>query len=213
MFAGLAYNKTDNKWYYRGIKDSVEGIYDLKEALGLGIADISELQAALDDLVPKEEGKGLSENDLTDALKSSIDDAVAHMAIENIHLPPDGVTIQQSGDDALEVITAAIIAMFSADLPLEIDEAGNITLAIDEATLDVVEGKLTVIAGPADAKLSFVEETGILSVDPAGASSVDLSSLAAGEGVDLSGYVKKTGETSQTVEGDLKVTGEVEPFA
>ena len=189
-------------------------IYDLREALHLGILDIEDLQTALDALVPKEEGKGLSENNLTDALKTVIDNASSHLNVENIHLPPDGISIQQSENDALEVIPDWIRDLFSADLPLALDANGKITLAIDETTLDIIDGKLTVIAGPeGGAKLSFASETGVLSVDPEGDSSVDLSSLAAGEGVDMSNYVKKTGELTQTIEGDLLVTGEVEPYA
>jgi uncharacterized protein (TIGR02145 family) len=200
--------------YNNTVEYDIDYIYDLKEALHLGIVDITGLQTILDSLVVKEEGKGLSENDLTDDLKEMIDTAESHMNIENIHIPPDGISIQQSDDDALEVIPEWIRDLFSADLPLALDENGKITLAIDETTLDIIDGKLTVIGGgDGGAKLSFVPETGILSVDPGGDSSVDLSSLAAGEGVDLSNYVKKTGELTQTVEGDLKVTGEVEPFA
>jgi hypothetical protein len=198
--------------WYDNIPEAIDYIYNLKEALDLGIADISELQAALDALVPAVAGKGLSTNDLTDDLLQNIADAVSHMAIENIHLPPDGVTIQENNDNqSLEVIKAAIVEMFAGVLPLSIDEEGNISLAIDDATLAVVDGKLTVI-GSADTKLAFDPETSMLSINPAGATEVDLSSLGGGGSVDLSNYVKKTGATSQTIEGDLITTGDMEAY-
>jgi len=209
MIGGFAYNKTDNKWFYRGESQ----IYELKESLSLTIADVDQLTEALGGLEPKQAGKSLSENDLTDALVTDIGNAASHIATENIHLPPDGISIQQSDDDALEIIASYIIGLFSATLPLAIDVNGNITLAIDETTLDIVDGKLTVIAVPSGTLLSFDEGTGVLAVDALGTETVDLSSLSVPGGtVDLSNCVKKTGEASQTIEGDLIVTGECEAF-
>jgi hypothetical protein len=205
MPGGFAYNLTDNLWYYRG----GDTIYELKDALSIGIADISGLLEDIGSLQPKETGKGLSTNDLTNDMVAAIAAATAHINIENIHLPPDGVSIDQSSDDALEVIPSWIRGLFSADLPLAIDSDGKITIAIDDTTLAIVDGKLTVIGGGGgDSKLKFDTGTNVLSVDPTGASSVDLSSLVSG-GADLSNFVKKTGESSQTIEGDLLVTGEI----
>jgi uncharacterized protein (TIGR02145 family) len=195
-------------------------VMDIWEALALEIFDITGLYNALKNLVPKEAGKGLSENDFTDELKAIVEAAEAHMAIPNPEvIPPDNVSIEQSYNNKLAVKPSWILALLklaTSLAPLRYnDEDGSVYLDIDENTLAIVDGKLTVIGGEGSVttKLTFTPETGILAVDPDGESEVDLSSLAAGEGVDLSNYLKKTGESSQTVEGDLKVTGEVEPYA
>ena len=210
MVGGWAYNMTDNKWYYRGSS----AIYELKECLDLEISDVNGLSEALAGKITSEEGKGLSENDLTDELKALYDAAVAHMAITDIHLEPDGVTIEKNGDDKLAVIASAIIALFSADIPIGIDGDGKISLAIDTDTLEIIDGKLSIKPSeiPGASKLSFDDDTNILSVDPDGAGSVDLSSLGGGGAVDLSNYVKKTGETSQTIQGNINITGEAGAF-
>lgn len=209
MIGGWAYNKTDNKWFYRGSA----AIYELKECLNLGISDISGLSDALAAKVAKQAGQGLSDNNLTDALKTAYDQAYAHSQEVDIHLPPDGVTIEDNSGK-LSVIASAIIALFSADLPISIDENGKFTLAIDSDVLQIVDGKLSIKpqSTPLATKLTYNPTTHILAVDPGGAASVDLSTLGGGGAADLSNLVKKTGETSQTIQGNLDITGETESF-
>jgi hypothetical protein len=213
-----AYDNDENNVFENIVEEQlIEDIYDLKEALHLGIVDIEDLQTALDSLVEKETGKGLSQNDFTNALKEVVTQAQAHMNIENIHLPPDDISIEQSFNDALSVKASWINQLLSlmSLAPIRFNEEdGSLYLDIDENTLAIINGKLTVIGGEGSTptKLTFTPETGILAVDPEGESEVDLSSLAAGEGVDLGNFVKKTGESEQIIEGDIRVTGEMEPY-
>jgi len=211
MIGGWAYNKTDDKWFYRGST----AIYELKECLDLEVSDVNGLTEALAAKVPAEAGKGFTENDLTDVMKALYDAAYAHSLLTDIHLEPDGTTIEIDGNNKLAVIASAIISLFSADLPLAIDANGNITLAIDDTYLEIVAGKLHVKPqGLASAtKLTFNAGTNILAVDEFGTDSVDLSSLGGGGAVDLSNYVKKTGEAAQTIQGNVDITGETESFA
>lgn len=217
MEGAFAYNKTDNKWYYRGD----DTIYELKEALSLGVADISDFSSAvgtiLEGYVEAEAGKGLSENDLTDALKTAYDDVVSdfstHEGTTNIHTPPDGTTIEIAASK-LSIVSSAILALFSGTAPI-VRTNGAFSLSINTDQFEIVDNKLQIkasILGADGAKLSFNAETNELSIDAGGDVTVDLSSLAAG-GVDLSNYVKKTGEANQTIQGNLDVTGEIEAFA
>ena len=219
MEGGFALNKTDNKWYYR----CNDTIYELKEALSLGVADISDFESALTtilaDYVEKETGKGLSANDLTSVLKAAYDGVVsayaAHAGTADIHTPPDGTTIEISSSK-LAVISSAILALFSGTAPI-VRTSGAFSLSINTDQFEIVDNKLQikagVLGGGDPVLLTFNEGTGELTIGSSGDTTVDLSSLAGGEGsVDLSNYVKKTGESSQTIEGDLKVTGESSAF-
>ena len=81
------------------------------------ISEITDLQDSLDDKVDKEEGKGLSTNDLTDELKGNYDDAYAH-SLED-HAPADaekniittvkvnGTALTVDSDRAVDVVIPA----------------------------------------------------------------------------------------------------------
>ena len=191
----------------------IEGIFNLKTALGINISDISGVDDELAVLVDAEAGKVLSENDLTDALKDEYDAAVEHKDLVSIHVEPDLVTISNGGG-VLNVIAAAILDLLSGTAPVDVDVDGKITLGFDETQFEVAAGKLTLLEiEPPACLLSFDEETSILSVDPInGSSSVDLSSLSPEAMLDLSNYLKKIGAANQTVEGDISVTGKLKNF-
>ena len=132
-------------------------------------------------------------------------------------MAPKAIERWKSGviGNVLSLISAYLIALFSADSPLALDNSGKLSLEYDDTQFDVVDGKLTIItpAEAPDALLSFDEATSILTVDPlAGDASVDLSSLAPGAGVDLTNFLKKTGASTQTVDGDIIVTGKLRSY-
>lgn len=214
MEGGFAYNITDNLWYYRGD----DTIYELKEALGLGVADISDFSSALStilsDYVLKVAGKALSTNDLTDILKTAYDGAVSHAALTTVHIAADGTTIEVTGGNKLGVIASAVKSLFSGTAPI-VKTDGAFSLGINTDQFEIVDNKLQIkasILGADGAKLSFNEGTNELSIDAGGTVTVDLSSLAAG-GVDLSNYVKLTGAANQEIQGNLSTTGEMEAFS
>jgi hypothetical protein len=209
MEGGMAYNKTDDIWYYRANNT----IHELQDSMSFAVADIVGLSTALGLLEPKQAGKSLTKNELTDILKSAYDGAASHAALVDIHLEPDTTTIQKSAGK-LAVVASAIKAMITGTLPLAVDINGNITLAIDDATLEIVDNKLKVKAVAVTTKLSFNEGTGELSIDAGGDTTVDLSSLSVPGGtIDLSNYVQKTGAANQEIQGNLDVTGEVQAFS
>ncbi len=213
----FAYNITDNEWFYRGASQ----IYSLKEGLSLLVADITDFDSAmttlLADYVEKVAGKGLSANDFTNALKSAYDGVVTaygtHAGTANIHTVPDGTTIKIV-DSKLVVDATAVKGLLSGTAPI-VKTDGAFSLAINTDQFEIVDNKLQIkaaILSGEGTKLSFNPATNVLSVDAAGAVTVDLSSLAAG-GVDLSNYVKKTGASSQQIAGNLSCTGEMEADA
>ena len=214
----FAYNITDNEWFYRGASQ----IYSLKEGLSLLVADITDFDSAMStllaDYVEAVAGKGLSDNDFTDALKLAYDGVVTayglHEADTTIHTPADETTIKTVGGE-LVVDADAVKALFSGTAPIVITD-GVHTLAVNTDQFEIVDDKLQIKAGVLGGGdpilLSFDSGTGILSIGTTGTATVDLSSLSGGS-IDLTNYVKKTGESSQTIAGALKVTGEVEPFA
>lgn len=214
----FAYNITDNEWFYRGASQ----IYSLKESLSLLVADITDFDSAMSTLlagyVEVVAGKGLSANDFTDALKLAYDGVVAayglHEADTTIHTPPDETTIKTVGGE-LVVDAEAVKGLLSGTAPI-VKTDGAFSLGINTDQFEIVDNKLQIKAGVLGGGdpilLSFDSGTGILSIGTTGTETVDLSSLEGGS-VDLSNYVKKTGESSQTIAGNLNVTGEMEAYA
>lgn len=136
-----------------------------------------------------------------------------HAGTQNIHLAPDGTSLYLKNVSQIGIVDSYVRGLISGTAPIVVSAGGVISLSIDPATLSVNgSNQLTVIGGGGGGTtegLSFDTETNVLSIISGGGSStVDLSSLISG-GADLSNYVKKTGETAQTINGNITVTGSI----
>ena len=176
---------------------SLDGrVTTLEDNYGLINSAISEIQGDI--------------SDIEEAMSGYSGSLSAHVNESAIHLTPDGSGIVANGL-YLSLSDSYIRGLFSALAPI-INTAGVLSLDIDEATLDIVDGKLTVIGGGGGGTsygLAYDTGTHILSIVAGGGSSdVDLSSLLSGS-VDLSNYLKKTGATTQTIQGNIIVTGTI----
>jgi hypothetical protein len=139
-------------------------------------------------------------------IRSDVDQHIQH---QEYHLIPDELSII-TDVTKLKIKDSYVRGLFSASDPITLSGAGVLTLKIDSNTLEIVGGVLKAkTAGSTTYSLSFNALTSILTFTPSvgNAVEINLESLKTGGSINLDDYVKKTGQTLQTIQGNIAIGG------
>jgi hypothetical protein len=176
--------------------------------------------AVIDGFYDTLNGEIIGLRSLIDVLDAARIDSVIHTENQALHLIPDEVSILT--DVTRFILNDSYVkGLFSAINPIKFSD-GIFYLIYDPLVFAVTEeGFLTAADGFGGDKgettpgvtysISFNTTTSVLTFTPSEGDpiAIDLTSLKTGGSIDMSNYIKKTGETNQAISGNLNVTGKI----